>query len=126
MPERIGSGHIEGRVIVRSTKEFVLQVAGAEVIDGQSDSVIVGDYNEGLLAIDVTATAGTTPSTVFKLQTKVNGVWKDVPDITIAAVTAAISTINKVTNFGNEIRLTWDLDADTTSITFSASFLGKS
>lgn len=125
MTDRIRPGYIDQVAIVRSTKEFTLQAAAAETADGQSESIFVGDYTEGLLAIDVTATAGTTPSTVFTLQTKVNGVWKTVPDVTISAVTAAISTINKVTNFGEEIRLTWDLDADTTSITFSASFSAK-
>lgn len=125
MPERIGPGHFEERVLVRSTKNFIIHASAEETADGQTDSIVVGDYIEGLLVLDATAVAGTSESIAFTLQTKINGVWVDL-GTTIAAVTAAATQVIAVTNFGDEIRLSFDLNGTTTGVTFAATFLAKS
>src|SRR5690348_12437431 len=98
MPERISEGYKEQRVGIRSTKEFIIHASGAETVDGETDSIVVGDYIEGLLVLDATAIAGTSVSTTFKVQTKINGVWVD-HSATITAVTAAAIQVIPLTNF---------------------------
>lgn len=125
MPDRIPVGYLEARVGVRSCKEFLIHASAEETVDGATDSIVVGDYSEGLLYLDATALAGTSLSVAFKLQTKIGGVWMD-HSLSITAVTVAAKQLLPVTNFGDEIRLSYDLNGTTTGITFSANFLAKS
>ncbi|WP_135552100.1 hypothetical protein [Paenibacillus cymbidii] len=129
MPDRIKPGYVEQYVSIASTRECILHASGQEVASGEGVSQVVGDYREALLDIDVTAInpkPTKTASVTFKLQTKVNGQWRDIPSVTLTAATSISNQTVKVATFGEEIRLTWTLTADTADITFSAALLAKS
>lgn len=125
MPDRIQTGFKDGQVQIHSVKEQVLHASAAETASLSSAAIIVGDYIEGILDINVTAVAGTTPSATFTLETFVNGGWRTLPNVTIAAMTAAGIKTVQVTNFGDQLRISWALTGTTPSFTFNASFVGK-
>lgn len=125
MPDRIQPGFIENEVEVKSTREQVLHAGAAETTNGNSPAITVGDFTEGLLAIDITAVSGASASAAFVLQTLIDGVWRAVPGVTIAAQTANGPVTVAVTDFGDKIRLAWTLTGTTPSFTFASSFMAK-
>lgn len=125
MTRPIGAGFVESRVSIRASEEIIF-TSGEVTATGGSAVFEVGSYSEGLLMINTTAITGTTKSVAIALETRVGGVWKAVPNLTIAAITAISSSFNAITNFGDAIRMTWTLHADTTDITFTAAMLVKS
>jgi hypothetical protein len=126
MPDRIQPGFQDGDVQIRSVKEFNLHTSAARTASGNAPiSQIVGDYSDGLLDIDISVATGTTPSAIFRLETKIKGRWRTVPNSTSAAQTTAGSVTLQVTNFGDEVRLAWAMTGTTPSFTFDASFMAK-
>jgi hypothetical protein len=126
MPDRIPAGFQDADVIIRSTRELNLHVSAARTASGNAPiSQIVGDYTEGLLDVDISAVSGTTPSVIFRLETKIKGRWRTVPNSATAAQTAQGSVQMPITNFGEEIRLAWTMTGTTPSFTFDSTFLVK-
>ena len=125
--DRLGNGAPSGVVAHSSiTKNYTLHASAAEIVTGNSASIYAGDYREGLLTINITAVTGTTPSCQFALQAFDGIAWYNVPNVTIAAQTAAGKVIVPVTNFGDQLQLTWTITGTTPSFTFSSNFLAKS
>lgn len=126
MPDRIQPGFQDADVQIRSCKEFPLHVSAARIVSGSAPiTAVVGDYAEGLLDIDISAVTGTTPSTIFRLETKIKGRWRTVPGSTSAAQTGVGSVTLPITNFGDEVRLAWTMTGTTPSFTFDSSFIAK-
>lgn len=124
--DRVGNNFVTTEAIVENTKIYTLHASVAETTNGSS-AINAGDCKEGLLAINISAVSGTSPSCQFVLEVNDGlGNWYAVPGVTIAAQTAVGSVIVPVTNFHDNIRLRWTLTGTAPSFTFTAQFLGKS
>lgn len=124
--DRLGSQFTTAQGIIDNTKIYTLVSSQAITATGQSSSINAGDCKEGLLAINISAVSGTSPSCQFSLQVNDGlGNWYNIPNVTIAAQTAVGQVIVPVTNFHDQIRLSYTLTGTTPSFTFSAQFLGK-
>jgi len=107
------------------------QASAAQTANGMSANLPVAGFRELLVAANVTAVAGTTPTLTFALDSLgADGVWYTL--WTSAAVTAVGQTVahlgvGAATNvaFGATVRLRWTIGGTTPSFTFSASIIGK-
>ena len=98
---------------------------------GQSMTIDVDEYTEGLLFVSTTAVSGTTPSLTFALQTSPDGVlWAPIGPA-IVAITAAgtvalpFGATTAGGPFGYHMRLAFTLTGTTPSFTIAAWFIGK-
>jgi len=107
------------------------QASAAQTASGMSAALTVAGYRELLVAANVTAVAGTTPTLTFALDSLgADGVWYTL--WTSAAVTAvgqmvAHLGVGAATNvaFGATVRLRWTIGGTTPSFTFSVSIIAK-
>ena len=124
--DRLKNNLAHTTAIVRNTKVFNLGPSGAVTVTGNTASpAIVADYNEGLLLINISACAGTSPTCDFKLQTTDGDNWFDHP-VSIAQQVSTGSVLASITNFGEKTRLKWTLGGTTPSFTFTSKFVAKS
>lgn len=123
------SGNPYAAVVSGAT--VLTQASAAQTASGVSANLPVAGYRELLVAANVTAVAGTTPTLAFALDNLgADGVWYTL--WTSAAVTAVGQTVahlgvGAATNvaFGATVRLRWTISGTTPSFTFSASIIGK-
>ncbi|KJR97957.1 MAG: hypothetical protein VR68_11645 [Peptococcaceae bacterium BRH_c4a] len=113
--------------VVRNTKNQVVKASGAVTATGYASTtgIDVADYIEGLLAIDITAVSGTTPTIDFAVETYDGAQWFNL-GLTIAQKTGVSSFLVPITNFGEKIRLKHTVGGTTPSFTYGAKFIGKS
>ncbi len=129
-----------GNVHIATTGTVGTQAVGATVLNqasatqttsGMSGTLAVGAYRELLVAVNVSAVAGTTPTLTLAVDSLgADGVWYTL--WTSAAMTAVGQTIASLgveaaTNmaFGTSVRLRWTIGGTTPSFTFSASITGS-
>ena len=123
--DRLGSNFTTAFGVVANTKTYNLHTSAAETTNGNT-AINAGDCKEALLAINISAVSGTTPSCQFVLEVNDGlGNWYSIPNATIAAQTTTGSVIIALTNFHDNIRLSWSLTGTTPSFTFAATLLGK-
>jgi len=123
------SGNPYAAVVSGAT--VLAQASAAQTTNGVSANLPVAGYRELLVAANVTAVAGTTPTLTLALDSLgADGVWYTL--WTSAAVTAVGQTVahlgvGAATNvaFGATVRLRWTMGGTTPSFTFSASIIGK-
>lgn len=117
-----------------STATVLNQASAAQTGSGSTGSLSVGAYKELSVDVNVTAlTGGTSPSIVFSFQRLgADGIWYTIYTGTAITAAGAQSTtigVGAVTNsgFGGTVRLVWTFAGTiiATSITFSASIIGK-
>lgn len=118
---------------VRYVRRYTLHPSQAETASGSSAPVDVSNFAEALLFITVTAVSGTTPSMQLALQTQdpVTGNWVNVPNINPAlpsSITAPTTGTNvyALTNYGQQLRLSWTISGTSPSFTFTAGLVCKS
>jgi len=133
-----GNLHIAGVVTVGSTvatqavgATLLNQASAAQTASGMSATLAVGAYREMLVAVNVSAVAGTSPTLTLAVDSLgADGVWYTL--WTSASITAVGQTIASLgveaptnTAFGASVRLRWTIGGTTPSFTFSASIIGK-
>jgi len=126
--DRLKNNLAHTMAIVRNTKVFDLGPSAAVTVTGNTASPPnMSDYIEGLLCINISACAGTSPTCDFNLQTQhINGAnWYDLP-VTIAQQVSTGQVLAAVTNFGENVRLKWTLGGVDPSFTFTSKFVAKS
>ncbi len=107
------------------------QASAAQTANGVSANLSVIGYRELLVAANVTAVAGTTPTLTFALDSLgADGVWYTLwTSVAVTAVgqTVAHLGVGAATNvaFGATVRLRWTIGGTTPSFTFSVSIIGK-
>lgn len=128
MSDRVGSNYVLGEAEIRNSQEFALHASQAETANGNSATFDVSANFEGLLVVDITAVAGTSPTANFYFETLdfLSGKYVTVPSVTIAQQTAVGTVVAAATNFGERVRLRWVLGGTTPSFTFTAGFTAKS
>lgn len=127
--DRVGTNFVSTFATVTNTKEITFTPAATAVTaNGQSSVQDVSSYKEGILVIDITAVTGTTPTLNIAVQTYdfLSGKWVTVPGVTVAQQTAVGTVAVAVTNFGEQMRLSYTVGGTTPSFTLSAGFTAKS
>jgi len=107
------------------------QASAAQTASGMSPTLAVGAYRELLVAVNVSAVAGTSPTLTLAVDSLgADGVWYTL--WTSAAMTAVGQTLASLgveastnTAFGASVRLRWTIGGTTPSFTFSASITGR-
>ena len=133
-----GNLHITGAVTAASTvatqavgATLLNQASAAQTASGMSATLAVGNYRELLVAVNVSAVAGTTPTLTLALDSLgADGVWYTLwtsASITAVGQTIASLGVGAATNtaFGTSVRLRWTIGGTTPSFTFSASITGS-
>jgi len=108
------------------------QASAAQTTSGASANLPVAGFRELLVAVNVTAVAGTTPTLMLAIDSLgadgvwYTGLWTSV-SITAAGQTIASLGVSATTNvaFGATVRLRWTIGGTTPSFTFSVSIIGK-
>jgi len=133
-----GNLHITGVVTVGSTvatqavgATLLNQASAVQTASGMSATLAVGGDRELLVAVNVSAVAGTTPTLTLAVDTLgADGVWYTL--WTSASITAVGQTLASLgveaainTAFGTSVRLRWTIGGTTPSFTFSASITGS-
>ncbi len=107
------------------------QASAAQTANGVSGNLSVIGYRELLVAANVTAVAGTTPTLTLALDSLgADGVWYTLwtsTAVTAVGQTVAHLGVGAATNvaFGATVRLRWTIGGATPSFTFSVSMIGK-
>ena len=104
-------------------KEASILASAARTASGNSGSPIdVAAYSGGVLAIDVTAVSGTTPSMTVNFVTCTDSGTSNCGFVHTAssAITATGKTLLKVNNFGRFVRIEYTITGTSPSFTFSA------
>jgi len=141
-PYAAGSSGSTGTVVVTNAQAqpvptqaaattVLTQANAAQTVSGASANLPVAGYRELLVAANVTAVAGTTPTLTLVFDSLgADGVWYTL--WTSAAVTAVGQTVahlgvGAATNvaFGTTVRVRWTIGGTTPSFTFSLSMIGK-
>ncbi len=133
-----GNLHIAGVVTVGSTvatqavaTTVLNQASAAQTASGMSATLAAGAYRELLVAVNVSAVAGTSPTLTLALDSLgADGVWYTLwtsASITAVGQTIASLGVEAATNtaFGTNVRLRWTIGGTTPSFTFSASITGS-
>jgi len=116
---------------VASGATVLTQASAAQTTNGVSTNLPVAGYRELLVAANVTASAGTTPTLTFALDSLgADGVWYTLwTSVAVTAVGQTIASlgVSATTNvaFGATVRLRWTIGGTTPSFTFSVSIIGK-
>lgn len=97
----------------------------AETAQNGSASVVVAEYVEGQLGLNVTEVAGTNPTldVVVEVSLDRGATWHT--HTTFTQVTAAGKALKLLTNLGERIRVSWTLGGTEPAITFGIDFVGK-
>lgn len=97
-----------------------LHTLGAETATGNSSSMNVGDANECIVFLHVSAVSGTTPTLDVSIQTSEDGTtWHDHNDGTFTQTTAVRTAATKrLLGLGRFIRARWVIAGTSPSFTF--------
>lgn len=125
--DRLTNNYIASEATARNTREFTFRASAAATANGNTNGFDVSNYGEALVFINVTAVSGTSPTLNLYVDTYdfLSGQWFQHP-VSIAQITAAGNTLVQLTNFGEQIRLRWQVGGTSPSFTFSASVVAKS
>ena len=124
MADRLRNNACNTIALVRNTERTVVKASGEITATGQTAAVDVADYTEGLLFVKITAlTAVTTID--FTVETYDGAEWFNM-GLTIAQQTATGELLIPVTNFGEQIRVTYAMGGAAHTATFAINFIGKS
>jgi len=106
---------------MRVWKEIELLASGARTTSGDTKEhpVVVGDFNEINVFLDVTAVSGTSPTLDVKIVTldPVSGKW--FPLITFDTVTTVDKGMAYAQGIGAKIAVEWTIGGTAPSFTFS-------
>ena len=103
-------------------KEATILASAARTASGNSSSPIdVAAYAGGVIAIDVTAVSGTSPSMTVNVVTCSDSGTSNCGFVHTAssAITATGKTLLKVNNFGRFVRIEYTISGTSPSFTFS-------
>jgi len=96
-----------------------LLASGAITATGTSSAIQVSDYTVGSIIINCSAVSGTSPSITVTVQDSADGtIWATLD--TFTAITSASTSVKRLTNFANQIRLSYVVTGTTPSLTLSA------
>lgn len=115
----------------RTSSEITLVSSGAKTSDGQGNSVDVSRWETGVVFINVTAVSGTSPMLTITLEgSPDNSTFYDLHDETgrpvrIPPLTAVSSFAVPISGFGKYLRVAYEVDGTSPSVTFASSFIGK-
>lgn len=104
----------------RRTKKITLASSAARTANGAGSAFDVGRFTEGLLFVEVTATAGTNPTLDLDLETGPADDDLGYIHTEPAQITAAGKTLVKLSNLGRWVRLSWQIGGGSPSFTFQA------
>ncbi len=129
MPNALNPNAPPNQVLAGRANESFILYNGTVTANNAGSNAPVGGYQTGVLAIDVTAVSGTTPTLDLLLEffDSASGKWFPIPGVTIPQLTAAGKVALAVTgSFGDNVRLSWTLGGTLPSFTFTAGFHAKS
>ena len=107
------------------------QASAAQVANGNSADLSVGQFTELAVDANITAVAGANPTRQFVLDRKgADGVyypiWQSVTLTTTGQVSTSIGAgMSIAQGFGSTVRLRWVIGGAGASFTFSVSIVGK-
>lgn len=109
---------------------LTLQASGAQTASGQGAAVEVGEYNQTLVTLNVTAASGTTPTLNAKLQASDDGgtTWYDLPSAAFTQLTGvgtAVLQLTETNAFGDYIRVAYTIAGTSPSFTFAVKAVAK-
>lgn len=127
-----GSSNTSAGVVVgRFTGAVYTRASSAATVSGSSGDLIVQDFAELAVDINISAVSGTTPSIQFFVDRKGgDGVYYQIYNSTSLTTTGVVSTsvgagCATAQAFGTTARLRWTIAGTSPSFTFSASIIGK-
>jgi len=97
-----------------------LLASGAITATGTSSAIQASDHTIGSIIINCTAVSGTsTPTITVTVQDSADGtIWATLD--TFTGITATGTSVKRITNFGNYIRLSYVVTGTNPSLTVSA------
>lgn len=108
------------------SKLYTIHASGAETANGESPALDIGQHDEALAFLDVSAASGTSPNMVVSFEYSPDGVtWFDSGVAYTAVTTVARPASKQLTNFGRWIRAKWAITGTTPSFTFSLAMVAK-
>ena len=106
-------------------KEFL--APAARTTNGQSASLDLGDFDDLIVYLNITAIGGTSPTLDVKLQSSDDGTdWFDLPNGAFAQKTATGKAVLQYSsNFGRYVRVDYIIAGTTPSFTFEVDVVPK-
>lgn len=101
--------------------------SAARTTGGQGDSFDLGEYNNAIIYLDITAAGGTSPTLDVKLQTSHDGqTWFDLPNGAFSQKTGTGKDVLQVgSNFGRYVRVDFAIGGSSPSFTFTINAVSK-
>lgn len=102
-------------------------LTGTQSGSGTSGYVEVGEYDEALVTLNVTAASGSSPTLAVKLQVSDDSgtTWYDLPNGSFTQATGATTQALAITNFGDILRANFTIGGTSPSFTFALKVMGK-
>jgi hypothetical protein len=105
--------------------KHVVLTSAARSTDGQSSGFNVGEYQRVVFYINVSAISGTGVELAAKIQESPdNSTWYDIGGLSETIMTTGQYRLS-TDDFTKYIRLDYDIDGTTPSITFDVSMVGR-
>lgn len=104
-----------------------LQASSSQTANNSSAQLLVSQYREAIVFLNVTAVSGTTPTLTVQVQTSDDGgtTWYNLPGGAFAQQTAIGTSAIQVNTFGDTIRVTSTIGGTSPNFTYAVKAIVK-